>query len=47
MKSTISIGSIMTTLTDMKLGDEGPLAEKLMPPAEKAALSPDKAVSGH
>jgi hypothetical protein len=40
MKSTLSIGSIMTTLTDMKLGDEGPLAEKPMPPAEKAELSP-------
>jgi len=40
MKSTISIGSIMTTLTDMKLGDEGPLAEKPMLPAEKAELSP-------
>jgi hypothetical protein len=46
MKSTLSIGSIMTTLTDMKLGDEGPLAEKPMPPGEKAALSSDKTVTG-
>jgi hypothetical protein len=36
----------MTTLTDMKLGDEGPLAEKPMPPGEKAALSSDKTVTG-
>jgi hypothetical protein len=31
MKSTISIGSIMTTLTDMKPGDEGSRAEKPAP----------------
>jgi hypothetical protein len=30
----------------MKLGDEGPLAEKPMPPAEKVEPSPDKAMSG-
>ena len=46
MKSTLSIGSIMTTLTDMKLGDESPPAEKPMPPGEKAALSSDKTVTG-
>lgn len=34
MKSTIAIGSIMTTLTDMKLGDEGPPAG--MPPDKGA-----------
>ncbi len=35
MKSTIAIGSIVSTLTSMKLGDEEP-------PAEKPALPPDK-----
>jgi hypothetical protein len=37
MKSSISIGSIVSTLTDMKLGDEEPPAEKPSPSLDKEA----------